>query len=57
MIVYSDDNSAMRAHLKHIGTHTGGKLPLDVSQPTFLCDPSHRVKGYDEGNLQTSFGK
>ena len=42
--IVSDDDSTMRAHLKHIGTHTGGKLPLDVPQPTFLCDPSHRVK-------------
>ena len=39
-----DDNSTMHAHLKNVGTHTGGKLPLDVSQPTFLCDPSHCVK-------------
>ena len=39
-----DDDSTMCAHLKHIGTHTGGKLPIDVPHPTFLCDPSHRVK-------------
>ena len=42
--IKSDDDSTMRAHLKHIGTHANAKLPLDIPQPTFLCDPSHRVK-------------
>ena len=42
--IVSDDDSTMRAHLKHIGTHAGAKLPLDIPQPTFLCDPSHQVK-------------
>ena len=42
--IISDDDSTMRAHLKHIGTHAGAKLPLDIPKPTFLCDPSHRVK-------------
>ena len=39
----SDDDSTMRAHLRHIGMDKG-KLPLDVPAPTFLCDPSHRIK-------------
>ena len=42
--IVSDDDSTMRAHLSHIGVHKKGMLPLDVHQPTFLCDPSHRVK-------------
>ena len=42
--IVSDDDSTMRAHLSHIGVHEKGMLPLDVHQPTFLCDPSHRVK-------------
>ena len=41
--IVSDDDSTMRAHLRHIGSDKG-KLPLDVAEPTFLCDPSHRIK-------------
>ena len=41
--IVSDDDSTMRAHLKHIGSDKG-KLPIGVFEPTFLCDPSHRVK-------------
>ena len=39
----SNDDSTMLAHLTHIGTEKG-KLPLDVLEHTFLCDPSHGVK-------------
>ena len=42
--IVSDDDSTMRAHLKHIGTHKHGKLPLHIIEPLFLCDPSHRIK-------------
>ena len=42
--IVSDDDSTMRATLRHIGTHKNGKLPLHISEPTFLCDPSHRIK-------------
>ena len=42
--IVSDDDSTMRAHLTHLGTVKNGKLPLDVRQPSFLCDPSHRIK-------------
>ena len=42
--IVSDDDSTMRATLQHIGTHKNGKLRLDVLVPTFLCDPSHRIK-------------
>ena len=41
--IVSDNNSTMRAHLRHIGNDKG-KLPIHVPEPTFLCDPSHRVK-------------
>ena len=39
-----DDDLTMRAHLKHVGTHKHGKLPLHILVPLFLCDPSHRIK-------------
>ena len=42
--IVSDDDSTMRAHLTHLGVVKNGKLPLDVPQPMFLCDPSHRIK-------------
>ena len=42
--IVSDDDSTMRATLQHIGTHKNGKLLLHISEPTFLCDPSHRIK-------------
>ena len=42
--IVSDDDSTMRAHLSHIGTHKHGMLPLHINQPVFLCDPSHRIK-------------
>ena len=37
--IVSDDDSTMRANLKHIGTHKNGKLRLDILLPIFLCDP------------------
>ena len=40
--IVSDDDSSMRSHLRHIDD--GGKLPPNVPQPTFLADPSHRIK-------------
>ena len=42
--IVSDDDSTMHARLKHIRTHNGGKLPLHVPQPAFLCNPLHRVE-------------
>ena len=42
--IVSDDDSTMRAHLKHEGTGKKAALPKDVHQPIFLCDPSHRIK-------------
>ena len=42
--VVSDDDSTMRATLKHVGTHKHGKLPLHVTEPSFLCNPLHRIK-------------
>ena len=46
--VVSDDDSTLRAHLQHIGTYKDGNLSLDVPQPSFLCDPSHRVTVMDK---------
>ena len=42
--IVSDNDSTMRAHLRWIGTEKNAKLPLNVYQPSFLCDPSHRIK-------------
>ena len=42
--IVSDDDSTMCAHLRWIGTEKNAKLPLNVYQPSFLCDPSHRIK-------------
>ena len=42
--IVSDNDSTMRAHLKHEGTGKNAKLPKEVHQPIFLCDPSHRLK-------------
>ena len=38
----SDNDSSMRSHLRHI--ENGGKLPANVPEPTFLADPSHRIR-------------
>ena len=38
----SDDDSTMRAHLRH--ESNGGKLPDRIHPPGFLADPSHRIK-------------
>ena len=43
-LIVSDDNSTMRAHLYHIDTVKNGKQPLDVPQPSFVCDPSHHIQ-------------
>ena len=39
-----DNDSSMRVHLHHIATYRNGNLPLDMYQPSFLYDPSHRIK-------------
>ena len=51
-IIFSDDGSMMRAVLKHpskgargqVLKSSKGKLHEDISEPSFLADPSHRVK-------------
>ena len=40
-IIVSDDDSTMRSVLKH---PSKGKLHTDIPEPSFLADPSHRVK-------------
>ena len=42
--IVSDDDSTMRALLKHHDNNTKGKLPPYIPQPDFLADPSHRIK-------------
>ena len=51
-IIVSDDDSTMRAVLKHpskgarvhVLKSSKGKLHEDIPEPSFLADPSHRVK-------------
>ena len=51
-IIVSDDDSTMRAVLKHPSKgsrgqflkSSKGKLHEDIPEPSFLADPSHRVK-------------
>ena len=38
----SDDDSSMRSHLRNV--ENDGKLPIDIPEPIFLADPSHRIK-------------
>ena len=41
-LLVSDDDSSMRSHLRHF--ENDGKLPANVPEPSFLADPSHRIK-------------
>ena len=44
-VIVTDDNSTMRAHLKHPHVRDKkGKLPLHIYSPEFFADPSHRKK-------------
>ena len=45
--IISDDDSVMRAHLKHVNDTDPkhkGKLPIWIHEPEFLADPGHRKK-------------
>ena len=42
--IVSDDDSTMRALLKHKEYNEKGRLPPCIPQPHFLADPSHRIK-------------
>ena len=42
--IVSDNDSTMRAHLKHPGNHKRGKLNPEIPKPSWLADPSHRTK-------------
>ena len=42
--IVSDDDSTMRALLKHPKNHKRGKLNPEIPEPTWLADPSHRTK-------------
>ena len=42
--IISDDDSTMRALLKHPDNHPKGRLPINVPQPIFLANPGHRTK-------------
>ena len=55
--IVSDDDSTMRAHLHHLGTIKNAKLPVNIPQPSFLCDPFHRIKGGDERCLRPCVAK
>ena len=40
----TDDDSTMRANIKHKINSNKGKLDVDEPEPMFLVDPDHRVK-------------
>ena len=40
--IVTDDDTTMRSNIKHKGDKA--KLPIDVPEPTFLADPTHRIK-------------
>ena len=42
--IVSDDDSTICTHHHHIGTVKNDNLLLHISQPSFLCDPSHFIK-------------
>ena len=42
--IVSNDDSIMRALLKHPGNHKRGKLNLEIPEPSWLADPSRRTK-------------
>ena len=42
--IVSDDDSTMRALLKHQSNNDKGRLPRNIPQPDFLADPSHKIK-------------
>ena len=39
-----DDDSSMRLLLKHSVNNPKGKLPLEIPEPEWLANPSHRAK-------------
>ena len=42
--VIADDDSSMRAILRHPQRNGKGKLPEEIPAPEWYCDPSHRTK-------------
>ena len=48
-VIISDDDTNMRAHLKHrksLLKSDKGKLASHIPEPKFLADPTHRVKTF-----------
>ena len=41
--IVADDDSSMRALLKHKTTNPKGRLPQEMLEPEWLADPSHRT--------------
>ena len=42
--IIADDDSSMRAMLRHQSTSKKGVLPDTIPEPSWLSDPSHRIK-------------
>ena len=42
--IVADDDSSMRALLRHPHNNPKGKLPLEMPEPEWFADPSHRTK-------------
>ena len=47
--ICSDDDSSMRAMLKHASNNKSGKLRDDIPEPSWLADPTHRCKCVAKG--------
>ena len=43
-LVVADDDSSVRALLKHQHNNLKGRLPEEMIEPEWLADPSHRTK-------------
>ena len=41
-MLVADDNGSMRPHLRHV--ENDDKLQANVSEPSYLADPSHIIK-------------
>ena len=60
-VIVSDDDSKMQAVLKHpskvargqVFKSSKGKLDTEITEPSFLADPSHRVKEIAKHILST----
>ena len=46
--IVSDNDSTLRAILKHPSNHNKGRLPAHILEPRFLDDPGHRERNLSQ---------